>query len=60
MIDMEEGDHNDLSSIMNLVDKRDIPPNMVCLWDNQQQVLNARERPDSGGIQSKIHSEIFS
>ena len=42
MIDMEEGDHNDLSSIMNLVDKRDIPPDMVCLWDNQQQVLNAK------------------
>ena len=38
-IDMED-DNNDLIAIMNLADRKDIPPDIISLWNNQQKVLN--------------------
>jgi hypothetical protein len=41
-IDMEEDDHNDIRPMMDLVERKDIPLDMTCLWDNQLQVLKRK------------------
>ena len=41
-IDMEEDDNNDLIAIMNLADRKNISPDIISLWDNQQKVLNSK------------------
>ena len=40
-INVDEDYHNDLSSIINLVNTNDMPSDLTCLWDNQQKVLKA-------------------
>ena len=42
MVEMEEEDHMDLEKIMQSIDKKDIPQDMLLFWDQQLDILKTK------------------
>lgn len=41
---MDEEDDEDFNIIFHKIDKENVPPDMICLWQQQQKILNAKSK----------------
>ena len=42
MVEIEEEDHTDLQKIMQSIDKKDVPQDMLLFWDQQLDIFKTK------------------
>ena len=43
-VQLEDGDHADLTTMLHKVPKDKVPEEMECLWEEQQKILNTKSK----------------